>query len=129
MHGFFHIQSGSSVASPPATHQKSNAKVREAPSNVELDSLAFGARYSGPVASGKDTPKAQVPSPTTPNELEMSRPPSPTRNETVGLVQTWNNPPMNKWRVLSCCLLYFANGMNDSGTLVVYIPVHALPKS
>lgn len=30
---------------------------------------------------------------------------------------------MNKWRVLSCCLIYFGNGMNDSapGALIPYI--------
>jgi hypothetical protein len=117
LQGFIHIESASSVASPPATRQKTNLAVREAPSAVELDTLEFGTCYNGPVEPCKETLKAQVPPPLTPNELEISRPSSPTGQETVGIVQTWNNPPMNRWRVLSCCLIYFANGMNDSGTL------------
>jgi hypothetical protein len=123
LHRLFDIQQPSStstvtppVASPPATHQKNTSIVNEAPSNIELDNLAFGQRYNGPSTAqqaskgivGTQTPK-------TPNELEMSRPGSPTGNEAVPLMQTWNNPPMNKWRILCCCLIYFGNGMNDSG--------------
>lgn len=58
--------------------------------------------------TGTQTPK-------TPNELEMSRPPTPRQDGAVGLVQTWNNPPMNKWRILCCCMIYFGNGLNDAG--------------
>jgi hypothetical protein len=48
----------------------------------------------------------------------MSRPSSPVNHDPVDAVQTWNSEPMNKWRILSCCLLYFANGMNDSGASI-----------
>jgi hypothetical protein len=123
LHGFFDIQSGSAVTSPPAALQKSDAKVREVPSNVELDNLVFGKVYKGPTDGGFQISKEPAPSgrrsPTTPNELEMSRPSSPLRDETVGVVQTWNSEPMNKWRILTCCLLYFANGMNDSGRCLI----------
>lgn len=106
------------MTSPPAALQKSDAKGREAPSNVELDNLAFGKVYKGPANAEVQTSKEPAPSgrqsPTTPNELEMSRPSSPVRNETAGMVH-WNSEPMNKWRILTCCLLYLANGMNDSG--------------
>lgn len=125
LHGLFDIQSGRPVASPPATHQKNNSKIRQAPSNIELDDLAFGKRYNGPSGSGAQTP-AEVPSgtqtPKTPHELEMSRPTSPSRNEAVGLMQSWNNPPINKWRILCCCLIYFNNGINDSGMLNMFRP-------
>ena len=41
-------------------------------------------------------------------------------------VQSWSNPPINRWRVLSCCLVYFGNGMNDSapGALLPYMEAH-----
>ena len=84
---------------------------------VELDEFHWGDRYNGP-KSGMQTPHADPISPVgakTPNELEMSRPPSPKHDEAASLVQTWSNPPMNRFRVLSCCLTYFGNGMNDSG--------------
>lgn len=51
----------------------------------------------------------------TPSEIEMSRPPTPRQEDAVGLVQTWNNPSMNKWRILCCCMIYFGNGVNDAG--------------
>ncbi|TKA72005.1 hypothetical protein B0A49_04151 [Cryomyces minteri] len=72
-------------------------------------SLPQGAQTPGRTPHGAQTPK-------TPNELEMSRPPSPKRDEAANLVQSWSNPPMNKWRVLSACLVYFGNGMTDSAT-------------
>ncbi|KAF2808230.1 MFS general substrate transporter [Mytilinidion resinicola] len=102
-----------------------------APTAVELDDFNWGNRYNGP-RSGTQTPFGEPGEPSTPmspitpkspNELEMSRPPSPKRDEAASLVQTFWNPPMNKWRVLSCCLTYFGNGMNDSapGALIPYM--------
>jgi hypothetical protein len=121
LHGVFDIHSNSAVTSPPAALQKNNARIREAPSSTELDDLAFGKVYTGP-ADAVQTPKEPLPSggrtPRTPNELEMSRPSSPVNHDPVDAVQTWNSEPMNKWRILSCCLLYFANGMNDSGASI-----------
>ncbi|KAF2121103.1 major facilitator superfamily domain-containing protein [Lophiotrema nucula] len=113
-HGLFNIERSSEPATPPASHQE--AVKRDAPTSIELDQIVFGKRYNGPPPV---TPK-------TPNELEMSRPPSPKRDEAVGLMQSWNNPPMNKWRVLSCCLIYFVNGINDSatGALIPYMETH-----
>jgi fucose permease len=39
------------------------------------------------------------------------------------MMQSWNDPPKNKWRLLSCCLMYFINGINDSatGALIPYM--------
>ena len=121
-HGFFDIQPASNtVTSPPATHQKAKT---QPPSAIELDEYTFGTCYNGPIESSPQSPRElpsgmhtpfEPPTPIPPNELEMSRPPSPKRDEAVGLMQSWNNPPMNKWRILSCCLIYFGNGINDSG--------------
>lgn len=129
-HGFFDIEptTSNAITSPAATHQKTKTQARHTPSLVELDEYTFGrpnggpsdapatlpSRKEPPSASGVQTPK-EIENERTPNELEMSRPPSPKRDHVVGLVQTWKDPPINKWRVLSCCLIYFGNGMNDSG--------------
>jgi hypothetical protein len=118
LHGFIGIQSSPTVASPPVVHQKKPSLTRELPSNIELDHLAFGVRYNGPSEPGSQTPiQSGVQTPKTPNELEQSRPPSPTQHEAVGVMQGWNNPPINKWRILCCCLIYLGNGINDSGTI------------
>ena len=120
-HGLFNLERSSEPASPPASHQK--AARRDAPTSIELDQIVFGKRYNGPqsgpqspmeLSSHTETPFEPI-TPKTPNELEMSRPPSPKRDDAVGLMQSWHNPPMNKWQVLSCCLIYFVNGINDSG--------------
>ncbi|KAF2467667.1 MFS general substrate transporter [Lindgomyces ingoldianus] len=130
--GFFDIQPASEaspVTTPPATHQKHSSHT---PTAIELDEFSFGKSYKGPVESGAQTPRellsgVQTPiepiAPRTPNELEMSRPPSPRGDDAVGLMQSWKKPPMNTWRVLSCCLIYFGNGINDSapGALIPYM--------
>lgn len=134
LHGFFDIQQSPSVRSPAPTFQRDSNK---RPTAIELDEHPWGKKHNGPPSSEPQTPmEVQLPSgmqspmepttPKTPNELEMSRPPSPRRDEAVGPVQSWHNPPMNKWRVLSCCLIYFGNGINDSatGALIPYMETH-----
>lgn len=51
-----------------------------------------------------------------------SYPASPV-NEAVDVVQSVTNPPMNKWRLLSACLINLGSGLNDSapGPLIPYI--------
>lgn len=41
-------------------------------------------------------------------------------------LQSWSSPPTNRWRVLSCCLVYFGNGLNDSapGALIPSMEAH-----
>ena len=77
---------------------------RATPSNVQ------------PTPSGTQTPR-------TPNELEDSGPPSPLSLDGVEIKQTWTSPPINKYRVLSACLMCFGNGMNDAapGALIPYL--------
>ncbi|OCK83446.1 MFS general substrate transporter [Lepidopterella palustris CBS 459.81] len=116
--GYFDVHSGQKpVTSLPAILQKKSS--HPAPTPVELDEYTWSSQ----------TPHLDTQTPITPithNELEMSRPPSPKRDEAVMLVQTWSNPSMNKWRVLSCCLIYLGNGMNDSapGALIPYMEKH-----
>lgn len=51
----------------------------------------------------------------TPEELEASRPATPTSRQEVDITQSWRNPSINKWRFISACLVAIGNGMNDSG--------------
>lgn len=119
IHSFFDIKSSSKVTSPAPTYQKD----KKAPSSlrdvgilpdVELDSITRAKKNEELVTPGHDTPPRGAQTPRTPHELEMSRPATPGV-EGVGLVRTWNSPPMTKWRVLCCCMIYLTNGINDSG--------------
>jgi fucose permease len=51
---------------------------------------------------------------------------SPDTRQLIHQAQSWSNPPSNRWRVLSCCLVYFGNGLNDSapGALIPYMEAH-----
>ncbi|KAI9725246.1 MAG: hypothetical protein M1828_003427 [Chrysothrix sp. TS-e1954] len=120
---------------PPASWQH----VSPAQSSLELDSLRIAKIFEKDVLQ-RPTP-ARVPSTlskaplssapannggevnATPNELEMSRPPSPTALEMSELKQSWKRPQMNRWRVLTACLINFAGGCSDSapGALLPYI--------
>lgn len=109
LHGMFDIQSV-----PAPTYQKGNGKpahVGVLP-DIELEPIRAGKDSN---ASYFDQPKTGTQTPKTPNDLEASCPPTPRHDDAVGLVQTWNNPSMNKWRILCCCVIYFGNGLNDAG--------------
>jgi hypothetical protein len=121
-HSLFDIQPASNVTNPEPTYQKSKGKAPQTLGDVgvlpEVELVDFASRKTdnGRQASGSEheLPKgAQTPK--TPNELEMSRPATPNREDVVGTIRTWNAQPMTKWRILCCCLIYFSNGINDSG--------------
>lgn len=120
---YFDIEAGSqTVRDPPAIYHKDGVP---ASSPLELDEIAWGAKYSEhptPTQSGTQTPYPETPRAIN-SEFTISRPPTPRREEAAGLAQSWNNPPQNKWRVLCCCLIYFGNGMSDSapGALIPYM--------
>ncbi|KAI4232656.1 MAG: hypothetical protein L6R40_007328 [Gallowayella cf. fulva] len=117
---FVTIESNAHVADPPAAVKKEGHIQHAAPDIHELDELTFGNRYHGPPEP--PTPDG-IHTPITPNVLEMSRPPSPRNPEPVEVMQTLNNPPMNRWRLLSACMMCFGNGLNDSapGALIPYM--------
>lgn len=58
-------------------------------------------------------------------DVEMSRPASPVAgfDDGVEALQSWWDPYMNRFRLLSACLLNLMNGMNDSaaGPLIPYM--------
>lgn len=106
----FDIQSVA-PANPAPTYQK-QPHVGVLP-DIELESIKAGKESNASYFDHQ--PKTGTQTPKTPNDLEASCPPTPRQDDAVGLVQTWNNPPMNKWRILCCCIIYFGNGLNDAG--------------
>lgn len=115
LHGMFDIQTVAPT-NPAPTYQKTKGKQPHfgVLPDVELEPIKPGNSKNAyfdqqpKSATGTQTPR-------TPNDLEASCPPTPVQDEAVGLVQTWNNPPINKWRILCCCVIYFGNGLNDAG--------------
>ena len=94
------------------------------PNPIELDKLQWGTKPKEPRGgSGYNTPSGtQTPMVT---DLEMSRPSTPQDMEQDGVdaVQSFSNPPMNRFRMISVCMLNFGNGLSDSapGALIPYI--------
>lgn len=132
---FIEVQSSPSSSHPqahtiPIAPQKAfertyhSVPLPEEPNAIELDNLQWGSKLNGPRGeSGYTTPPGtQTPMVTDP---EMSRPTTPHENEQDGVdtMQSFSNPPMNRFRMLSVCLLNFGNGLNDSapGALIPYI--------
>ncbi|KAL3427377.1 MFS efflux [Phlyctema vagabunda] len=95
--------------------------------DIELDSIQWGTRLNGPAKSGNATTASGTQTPRGINDLEMSRPGTPVDDDGgVNALQSWNNPPMNRFRMLNVCLLNFCNGMSDSapGALIPYMEKH-----
>ncbi|KAL2070734.1 hypothetical protein VTL71DRAFT_13760 [Oculimacula yallundae] len=108
----------------PAAPAKAFPKVHHSvPSPIELENLQWGAKLTGPsasqLASGAQTPRE-------PADLEMSRPASPVNEHEVDALQSFSYPPMNRYRMLSVCLMNFAQGLSDSapGALIPYAERH-----
>jgi hypothetical protein len=97
----------------------------QAPDALELDQIEWGTRLNGPKMESTSRPGSGWQTPQTPNDLEMSRPPSPRNQEQDGVdvTQRFSDPPMNRFRMTSVSLLNFANGLTDSapGALIPYM--------
>ena len=117
---FINFDDASHVTDPPPILKKDPHALPDLPTAFELDELNRIGRgnvpFSARTPSGTQTPR-------TLNELEMSRPPSPDYGDAVEVMQTFNNLPVNKWRVLSACLMNFNGGLNDAapGALIPYM--------
>jgi hypothetical protein len=106
----------------------------QGPDAMELENIQWGKKLNGPrvfespLGTGYTTPTGYQ-TPRTPNDLEISRPPSPIHNEEDGVyaMQSFSSPPMNRFRMLSVCLMNFANGLSDSapGALIPYVEKYA----
>jgi hypothetical protein len=115
----------------PIAPQKAVAKsyhavpLPNAPDVLGLDNIEWGARLNGPGRESKSQPGSGYQTPKTPNYLEMSTPPSPITHDedVVDAMQSFSNPPMNRFRMASSSLLNFSNGLSDSapGALIPYI--------
>lgn len=103
------LNGSSPTTDPIALHQKDPHTSKSPSEAYELDELTFDNRHGGHSRTA-NTNGTQPP--TTPNELELSRPASPPNEERVDIVQTLSHPPMNKYRLLSACLMCFGNGLN-----------------
>ena len=116
---FINHDSAPPITGPAAVLNKNDQPRSSAPDAYELDEMTWGSRYNGP---GIPVNPGGAQTPITPNELEMSRPPSPREDAAVP-VQSLNSPSMNKWRFLSACLMCLGNGLNDSapGALIPYM--------
>ncbi|KAI4214970.1 MAG: hypothetical protein LQ351_002686 [Letrouitia transgressa] len=117
---FLTVENKSHIANPPAVVTKNPHAVSDPTDSYEFDELHRGNHQNGPSALG--TPNRNQ-TPVTPNDLETSRPSSPLNEEAAEVLQTLSNPPMNKYRLLSACLMCFGNGLNDSapGALIPYM--------
>lgn len=110
----------SHISSPPMILQKESHALPDLPTAFELDELVRtdrGNAYSQPgTPRGAQTPRTLY-------DFEMSRPPSPESHDAAEVMQTWTNPPINRWRLLSACLMNFGNGLNDAapGALIPYM--------
>lgn len=121
------LAAGLEITSPPPAKAKDPVP---SPQNIELDNLTYlssqNARrsdYNGAITpaapqtpyEARTVPPTGAQTPKTPNELEMSRPPTPKASGGAAIAPSWSFPKMNKWRVLAACAVYFANGLNDAG--------------
>lgn len=121
-------------ATPIVAPKKAFSKVYHSvptPRAEEIDELQWGAQLNGPgklnsgtaTPTGTQTPRIQ--------DLEMSRPSSPVPDDGDGgefhAMQSFSNPPMNRYRMTTVCLLNFAGGFNDAapGALIPYMEKYA----
>jgi hypothetical protein len=99
------------VSDHQPTRKRSDLLPKSAPSIKELDAIQLPT-YG--LTSDNDNPH---------EELERSGPSTLHNAEGATVVPSFSHPSMNRWRVLSACGEYFANGLNDSspGALIPYI--------
>ena len=101
----------------------------QGPDAIELDNLQWGSKLNGPRGESGHNPASETQTPGV-ADVEMSRPATPKENEHSGIeiVQSFSNPPMNRFRMLSICLMLFGNGMMDAapGALIPYIERYLL---
>ncbi|KAJ5690260.1 hypothetical protein N7462_004652 [Penicillium macrosclerotiorum] len=124
---FIEIESSAQISSPPAAIRKDRHGVTQSPADYKLDDLQPQKSSANPAADPvkQSFTGASTPTPT-PSVLE-NRLSSPNADGASGwaadrTVTTWRD----KWRLLSCSLINFGSGMNDSapGALLPYMEKH-----
>lgn len=118
------IESELPIAGPAAVLSKDAHSLPDLPTAYELDELSriSNALQKGPKGPSIPSTPSGAQTPGSPPDVEMSRPASPM-HDAFDVLQTLTKPPINKWRVLSCALSNFGNGLNDSapGALIPYM--------
>jgi fucose permease len=104
-------------------HQKAENPTVPVPSPLELDELELGISHARPLTPGAlpgESAQSQPATPATPAHEAID-----SGHSSSEALQTWSHAA-NKWRVLSCCVIYFNNGMSDSapGALLPYMETH-----
>ena len=106
----------------PVAPEKALPRTYSVQEPVELANI--NTKHNGSSASGNAPTPSGTRTPPTPSELEINRPATPRNaDNSVEAMQSFSSPPMNRFRMLSACLLNFGNGLNDSapGALIPYI--------
>lgn len=119
---FLGIDEISPISDLPAVLPRGPQGISSGPTAFELDQLTWASRYNGPPNPTSFT----FHKPNPPNGPDMGSGPSLNNEDTADVVQTLSNPPINKYRLLSACLMCFGNGLNDSapGALIPYLEKH-----
>lgn len=91
---------------------------RENSADIELTGISRPATHTGGYQHSGDGHFSGI---STPVDLEMSRPSSPvvdsgSPDEGVEALQNMWDPYMNRFRLLSACLMNLMNGMSDSAS-------------
>ena len=110
---FLEVEAPLKVTNPPAVHCKDGSNVPQSTQEHELDEFKWGQVLTGPAPQ---TPRGTTD--TDPERIER-----PADHEAVPAVQSLSSSPMNKWRLLSACLMNLTGGLNDSapGALIPYL--------
>lgn len=114
------------ITGPPAVLQKGSREERSS-SNATAESGALSPGHGYNERNRHAVPEDGIHTFTAMNDLEMrQQPPSIDSEEAIDVIQSLSNPPMNKYRLLSACLMNLGNGLNDSapGALIPSIEKH-----
>ncbi|KAH8705097.1 putative MFS efflux transporter [Talaromyces proteolyticus] len=116
---------------PPAAVRKHNTHVASSPIDHELEDLHLNTSHltsNDQALSRVSRSSIQAPSdleslPPTPGTPNSERNHHESESTAAEMVQSISNPPRNKWRFASACLMFLSNGMSDSapGALIPYM--------
>ncbi|KAJ5159999.1 uncharacterized protein N7482_007003 [Penicillium canariense] len=123
---FIEVESSSHISRPPATVRKDKQGISRPPSEYRLSEIQHQQGSTGiaePVKPSTVSPSTPTP---TPSVLENRLPSPNTDDVTEWAADRSATSWKSKWRLLSCCLINFGNGMNDSvpGALIPYMEKH-----
>ncbi|KAJ5677985.1 uncharacterized protein N7477_003618 [Penicillium maclennaniae] len=121
---FIEIESSPHVSTPPPAVQKDNQGIALCPPGYEMNEVS--PQKSSHLPSDLVTQLRTGASSPTPSVLESHSPEAIADEASEWAPDRTSASWRTKWRLLSCCLINFGNGMNDSapGALIPYIEKH-----